>query len=277
MKPVRPFSVVFLIQAAICSSLVLLMCGLAGCGTRDFGSGASALGRAAGALIDCTNLPQWTVKTYVGGDRVQNHAVAYECKPFPFSGWCGQIGYEPGVAAAWADAWIRVDDCGGTSTGAGGSTGSGGNTGSGGTNDAGTTSTCDPTSDNCCPETGFTEQVLTNGPDTVSIAQPNVCIRALDGSDTIMAGPSGYVAGGAGDDTINAWSGGTVIPGPGTDTVSVSGGATVKIFDLCEAPSGEHLDGGGNGTLITPVSLADLEARGVVVSKTGVISVPFPP
>jgi len=35
----------------------------------------------------------------------------YECKPFPYSGWCGQWNsgathYEPGVGSNWQDAWV---------------------------------------------------------------------------------------------------------------------------------------------------------------------------
>ncbi|TQV85706.1 N-acetylglucosamine-binding protein GbpA [Exilibacterium tricleocarpae] len=37
----------------------------------------------------------------------------YQCKPFPYAGWCtiyspGANAYEPGVGAHWRDAWIRV-------------------------------------------------------------------------------------------------------------------------------------------------------------------------
>jgi hypothetical protein len=32
----------------------------------------------------------------------------YECKPFPFSGWCNQAPfyYEPGTGLAWQEAWV---------------------------------------------------------------------------------------------------------------------------------------------------------------------------
>ncbi|WP_157378454.1 trypsin-like serine peptidase [Burkholderia ubonensis] len=44
---------------------------------------------------------------YQGGDVVTNRGQRYECKPFPYSGWCGQApsAYEPGVGYAWTDAW----------------------------------------------------------------------------------------------------------------------------------------------------------------------------
>jgi hypothetical protein len=127
-------------------------------------------------------------------------------------------------------------------------------------------STCDPAVENCCPTTGYIEQVLTEGPDGFSSAQANMCVRALGGSDNLMVGPSAYVIAGRGDDVVNAWGGGTVIGGPGIDTISISGGGTVTIFDLCEAPSGENLYGGGDGTLVSPVPLSKLQDRGIIVS-----------
>src|SRR3954451_17270486 len=64
--------------------------------------------------------PAYAVKTYNGGDKVQNGGTVYQCKPFPFSGWCGLGGaYEPGVGFAWQDAWTSLGACttGGTTTG----------------------------------------------------------------------------------------------------------------------------------------------------------------
>ena len=64
------------------------------------------------ALSACA--PQYTVKAYNGGDTVQNHGSNYQCKPYPFSGWCGIAGaYEPGVGSAWQDAWTALGACGG--------------------------------------------------------------------------------------------------------------------------------------------------------------------
>src|SRR6266496_2985398 len=116
----------------------------AGCSSGKWGNVDESVNHVASALSDCTNVPQWAVGTYSGGDRVQNNGVLYECKPFPFSGWCGQIGYQPGVDPAWSDAWTRIDDCA-TSSGTGGTGGTGGG-GSGGTGGA-----CDPAVENCCP------------------------------------------------------------------------------------------------------------------------------
>ena len=56
------------------------------------------------------------VKQYDEGTKVlqpKNDKV-YECKPFPFSGWCSQYsptsnGYEPGVGSSWMDAWTELN------------------------------------------------------------------------------------------------------------------------------------------------------------------------
>ena len=55
------------------------------------------------------------IKEYKAGTKVLQPKTdkVYECKPFPFSGWCGLYspsanGYEPGVGSNWADAWIEM-------------------------------------------------------------------------------------------------------------------------------------------------------------------------
>ncbi len=44
---------------------------------------------------------------YKAGDIVSNVGNLYECKEFPYSGWCGASPYHyaPGVGVVWADAW----------------------------------------------------------------------------------------------------------------------------------------------------------------------------
>ena len=44
---------------------------------------------------------------YKAGDIVSNAGALYECKEFPYSGWCGASPYHyaPGVGGVWADAW----------------------------------------------------------------------------------------------------------------------------------------------------------------------------
>src|SRR6266545_2150980 len=88
---------------------------------------------------ECT-APQYTVKSYKAGDQVQNKGVVYQCKPYPYSGWCGIAGaYEPGVGSAWQDAWTSLGACG--STGGSSTTGSGGSSGSTSSGSSGSTTT----------------------------------------------------------------------------------------------------------------------------------------
>ena len=52
------------------------------------------------------------IGSYVGGTVVQGtDGKRYECKPFPFSGWCNQseLYYAPGSGLAWTDAWTSLD------------------------------------------------------------------------------------------------------------------------------------------------------------------------
>lgn len=51
---------------------------------------------------------------YAGGTRVlARDGAVYECKPFPYEGWCRVYSqasphYEPGFGSDWEDAWIRL-------------------------------------------------------------------------------------------------------------------------------------------------------------------------
>ncbi|ENO3943117.1 immunoglobulin-like domain-containing protein [Aeromonas veronii] len=47
---------------------------------------------------------------YQAGDRVSNAGGNYECKPWPYSGWCGgsTSHYEPGTGSHWSDAWTKL-------------------------------------------------------------------------------------------------------------------------------------------------------------------------
>ncbi|MCH9698677.1 MAG: lytic polysaccharide monooxygenase [Gammaproteobacteria bacterium] len=53
-----------------------------------------------------TNIGEYQPGTIVKGR--DNHR--YQCKPFPFSGWCNLAPayYEPGLGYAWQDAWIKL-------------------------------------------------------------------------------------------------------------------------------------------------------------------------
>ncbi len=52
---------------------------------------------------------------YVAGSQVQNDGNLYECKPWPFTGWCNgaATAYAPGMGPYWEDAWILVGECSG--------------------------------------------------------------------------------------------------------------------------------------------------------------------
>ena len=48
--------------------------------------------------------------TYQAGDRVSNAGGNFECKPWPYSGWCGgsTSHYAPGTGSAWSNAWTKL-------------------------------------------------------------------------------------------------------------------------------------------------------------------------
>ncbi|ENY73466.1 chitodextrinase [Aeromonas diversa CDC 2478-85] len=73
------------------------------------------------ALVAVAFLPAWAQaayppyeagKSYSAGDVVSNAGALYQCKEFPYSGWCGAspYHYEPGVGVTWGDAWRLFND-----------------------------------------------------------------------------------------------------------------------------------------------------------------------
>jgi len=46
---------------------------------------------------------------YKAGDKVSSAGGVYECKPWPYTGWCAgaEWAYAPGVGSNWADAWDK--------------------------------------------------------------------------------------------------------------------------------------------------------------------------
>lgn len=55
--------------------------------------------------------PSWSANSkYSAGDIVNNHGALFQCKPFPYSGWCNNAPsyYEPGVGYSWSDAWTAL-------------------------------------------------------------------------------------------------------------------------------------------------------------------------
>ena len=77
-----------------------------------------------------------------------------------------------------------------------------------------------------------------------------------------------HLDGGYGDDQlIGSYGPDVIVPGPGTDYVAaLDGDDHVALFDVCEATWGKYLDGGaGFDTLYSPLTVPELEARGVAV------------
>lgn len=57
--------------------------------------------------------------SYEEGDRVSVGGLVYQCKAWPFSGHCGQAGYQPqdgdsSTSGAWKDAWTVAGYCSGS-------------------------------------------------------------------------------------------------------------------------------------------------------------------
>jgi flagellar hook assembly protein FlgD len=62
----------------------------------------------------CAGIPQFVENGgYVAGSKVQNAGNQYQCKPYPYSGWCNGAAwaYAPGTGSYWTDAWILVGSC----------------------------------------------------------------------------------------------------------------------------------------------------------------------
>jgi hypothetical protein len=77
------------------------------------GSGASAGSSSGGSgnVGACGGVAKWSAGSYAAGARVQNGVNLYQCKPHPYSGWCGLDAYAPGSGWAWTDAWTLVGPC----------------------------------------------------------------------------------------------------------------------------------------------------------------------
>ncbi len=63
--------------------------------------------KAATPSGEDTSYPAWSANSkYNAGDIVNNHGKLFQCKPFPYSGWCNSAPtyYEPGAGSAWAEA-----------------------------------------------------------------------------------------------------------------------------------------------------------------------------
>ncbi len=263
-----------------------------GCGTPDHSPGE--VGQTRQAL----GAPAWqTYATYAVDDTVTHSGNTYRCLQFhtAYPGW-----EPPNVPALWA-----LEAQGTADTGSGPVTVTGPATMSLDYVTLETDCNLDPGS--CCPEGSTVVEltdgadvhasavpdrciVARSGSDTVAVQSSGASALLLGaGDDVAMDGPGDdLIFGGLGRDTINAYGGtnlvfgglgndviatangnNTVIPGPGTDTVAMgTGDDTLYIFDECELGWGEQFDGGvGTDTLVTPLSVAELWARGVMVAN----------
>jgi len=62
----------------------------------------------------CSGIPQYVENGgYVDGSKVQNVGNSYQCKPYPYTGWCNGAAwaYAPGTGSYWTDAWTLIGSC----------------------------------------------------------------------------------------------------------------------------------------------------------------------
>lgn len=62
----------------------------------------------------CSGLPMYVENGgYIAGSKVKNNNSRYECKSWPYSGWCNGSAwaYAPGEGAYWMDAWTFAGSC----------------------------------------------------------------------------------------------------------------------------------------------------------------------
>ncbi len=66
------------------------------------------------ATDQCASISSYVENAgYVAGSKVKNAGKRYECKEFPYSGWCNGAAwaYAPGTGAYWTDAWYERGSC----------------------------------------------------------------------------------------------------------------------------------------------------------------------
>jgi chitinase/chitodextrinase len=76
---------------------------------------SSAVSVTVSGTGSCTE-PQYVENGgYSAGSKVKNVGNVYECRPYPYSGWCNGSAwaYAPGTGAHWADAWTLIGPCSG--------------------------------------------------------------------------------------------------------------------------------------------------------------------
>ncbi|MBC7485323.1 MAG: discoidin domain-containing protein [Cytophagaceae bacterium] len=66
------------------------------------------------ATDNCDGLATYTENgNYAAGSMVKQSGIKYQCKPWPYSGWCNGASwaYTPGTGPYWQDAWLSLGSC----------------------------------------------------------------------------------------------------------------------------------------------------------------------
>ena len=87
--------------------------GAPGAGAPSGGAPSGGAPSAGAPSTGCSGVPTWKAQTYSAGDQVQGGGKLYQCKPYPYTGWCGgtESFYAPGTGTNWTDAWDLVGPC----------------------------------------------------------------------------------------------------------------------------------------------------------------------
>jgi chitinase len=78
------------------------------------GTSAAITVTVSGSTGTCGGKPQYVENSgYVAGSQVKNVGNVYECKPYPYTGWCNGAAwaYAPGTGTYWTDAWTLIGAC----------------------------------------------------------------------------------------------------------------------------------------------------------------------
>lgn len=130
MSLLRRFETLSRVLAAFCAFVLLW-----GCSSESL----DVVGGKSQAVVSCDGIAAYqSGTTYAPAARIRHNGSLYECKPWPASGWCQSSGYEPGIGAAWQDAWALIDSCAGEVPNSGGTNSGGASSGSGGAGTGGT-------------------------------------------------------------------------------------------------------------------------------------------
>lgn len=77
-------------------------------------SGSTSVTVTAVGTNSCSGWAQYAENNgYVAGSLVRNSGVRFQCKEWPYSGWCNGAAwaYAPGTGAYWTDAWYNNGSC----------------------------------------------------------------------------------------------------------------------------------------------------------------------